>query len=293
MKEFAFGVYALWFTGLALEVLACWAVVKKGYWSHWKAFSWYLFYMLAQNLALFLMSFWIGRKTYIIAYAVTDFLEVVLLSLVVLEILVKVLEPVDVLPARIVARAAFWAVFGISIAVALSVFIPNQETEILIALPLAVERTIFLADSILLWVLLFQAKALGISWKSSVAEIAIGFVLYLTVQATTRFMIITYNTSYAVNVAAGVGQFAYLISLGSWIWTMVNRDPAAATRPSAETVARMKQLSSDYDAVPKERIFAAVGIRVHRPDQQEEDDDDILLHEPEPVATQSRRLGLK
>jgi hypothetical protein len=285
MKEFAFGVYALWFTGLALEVLACWAVVKKGYWTHWKAFGCYLFYMLAQNLTLFLMSFRVTSRTYAIAYDVTDFIEVVLLSLVVLEILVKVLEPVDVIPGRAVARAAFWAILGVSIAVALSVFIHGQKTDLLIDLPLTVERTIFLADSILLWILLFQAKALGISWKSSVAEIAIGFVLYLTVQATTRFVMNIYDSRFVVNIASGVGQFAYLIALGSWIWTMTHRDPVSAVRPSAETLAQMRELSSDYDAVPKERIFAAVGIKVNRP----ADEDDTQGREDQQSQRQQRR----
>jgi hypothetical protein len=285
MKEFAFGVYALWFAGLALEVLACWAVVKKGYWTHWKAFGCYLFYMLAQNLALFLMSFRVDSTVYAVAYDVTDFIEVVLLSLVVLEILVKVLEPVDVIPGRAVARAAFWAVLGVSIAVALSVFIHGQKIDLLIDLPLTVERTIFLADSILLWILLFQGKALGISWKSSVAEIAIGFVLYLTVQATTRFVMNIYNSGFVVNIASGVGQFAYLIALSSWIWTMTHRDPASAARPSAETLAQMRELSSDYDAVPKERIFAAVGIKVNRPT----DEDDTQGREDQQSQRQQRR----
>lgn len=269
MKEFAFGVYALWFTGLALECLACWALVRKGYWTHWKAFGCYLFYMLAQNLGLFLVAYKGNRHLYAITYAATDFIEVVLLSLVVLEILVKVLEPVDVIPGRTLARSGFLAALGIAVVVTLSVVVPGHRSELLVDLPLTVERTIFLVDSILLWILLFQAKTLGITWKSSVAEIAIGFVLYLTVQATTRFVMGVYGSTQVANIASGVGQFAYLISLGSWIWTITHRDPQLA-RPSAETVARMRELASDFDAVPKDRIFAAVGIRVNKADAEED-----------------------
>jgi hypothetical protein len=292
MKEFAFGVYALWFAGLALEMVACWALVKKGYWTHWKAFGFYLFYMLTQNLTLFVVSLLGSSKAYAIAYAAADFIEVLLLSLVVLEILVKVLEPVDVIPGRTVARAAFWAVLGISVAVALSVFSPGRRTNALVDLPLTIEQTIFLADSILLWILLFQAKALGITWKSSVAEIAIGFVLYLTVQATTRFVTGIYTSAQVGNVASGVGQLAYLIALGSWIWTIANRAPAL-TRPSAETVARMRELSSDHDAVSKERIFAAVGIKMNRPEDDSEEDNEMFHSDDEEPQAQPRRYSLK
>lgn len=286
MKQFASWVYFLWLVCLVLESVACWALVRRGYWAHWKAFGCYLFYMLVQNLALLPVALWGSRNAYVITYDIADFVEVVLLSLVVLEILVKVLEPVEVLPARSVAQACFWAALGISIAVALSVFVRGSGMDPLIDLPLTIERTIFLADSMLLWVLLFQAKAFGITWKSSMAEIAIGFVLYLTVQATARFVVSLYPNGPVANIASGVGQVAYIIALSSWIWTITHRDPQPV-RASAETLTRMRELASDFDAVPKERIFAAVGIRVNRTDQ----DDDPELEEQPPDKT--RRYTLK
>lgn len=291
MRQFAFGVYALWFSGLALEFLACWALIRKGYWAQWKAFGCYLFYMLAQNLALFFVSLW-APAAYAATYAAADIIEVVLLSLVVLEILVKVLEPVEVLPARSVAKACFWAALGITIAVALSVAVPGKRSDLLVDLSLTIERTIFLADSILLWILLFQAKALGITWKSSVAEIAIGFVLYLTVQATTRFVMSVYTSRPVLNIASGVGQFAYLIALGSWIWTITHRDPHPF-RASAETLARMRELASDLDAVPKERIFAAVGIKVNRTDDEGLQEDEEETVEGKKAQSSSHRYRLR
>ena len=116
-----------------------------------------------------------------------------MLNLVLLEILVKVLDPFESLPGRTVARFCFWAVLGISTAVAFSVMMPSGHKGPLIEVPLTIERTIFLADAALLWILLVQAKKLGITWKSAVAEIAIGFVLYLTVQSTTRFVVSIYT----------------------------------------------------------------------------------------------------
>jgi len=275
-------IYFLWITSLLLQGAACWFVVKKNYFAHWKAFGYYLFLVTAHTAVMLPLSFLHNDKLYAATYTIGDFVEALLLSLVVLEILVHVLEPFESLPGRTVARLCFWAVLGISVAVVLSVYVPNRpnlKPNLLVDLPLTLERTIFLADAAILWVLLFQARALGITWKSSLAEITIGFVLYLTVQSTTRFVLGIYDNSTARTVAAEVAQFSYLIALASWIWTMTHRDPVPP-RPAPETLARLQELTKqDYDAVPRERILAAVGIKVNRPLQEEATDESVI--EPE------------
>ena len=272
MKLFTPSIYFLWIVSIALQATACALVFRRKYFAHWKAFGYYLLVMASTSALMLPLAIWGSTDLYAVTYAIVDFVEALLVSLVVLEILVRVLEPFETLPGRTVARFCFWAVLGISSAVVLTVVIPRtpgSRTWLFVDLPLTLERTIFLADAAILWVLLFQTKALGISWKSSVAEIAVAFVLYLTVQSTTRFVLGVYSNPVARNMAAEVGQFSYLIALGSWIWTMTHRDPIPP-RPAEESVARIKELATDsYDAVPKERIFAAVGIRINKPTEPE------------------------
>jgi len=254
------------------QVVACWALSRrKEFFRHWKVFGYYLFYMAGSSIVTLAIVWFGSRNTYAIAYSVVDFIEAILLNLVLLEILVKVLDPFESLPGRTVARFCFWAVLGISTAVALSVMMPAGYKESYMQVPLAIERTIFLADACLLWILLVQAKSLGITWKSSVAEISIGFVLYLTVQATTRFVVSRYQNAALISICSEVGQMAYLIALLSWTWTILRRDPVAAPL-SAEALARVNKLSSDDEIVPKERIFAAVGIKISRAGQSPAED---------------------
>ena len=270
--------YVLWLSIILCQFLACWTLVRRrDFFRHWKVFGYYLFYMASSTVVMLGVSQFGTRNQFAYAYSAMDFIEAILLNLVVLEILVKVLDPFESLPGRTVARFCYWAILGISTAVALSVMMPAGHKEAYIQVPLTIERTIFLADASLLWILLMQSKALGITWKSSLAEIAIGFVLYLTVQATTRFVIAIYQTSLAQSRASEVGQVAYLIALLSWIWTITHRDPVPAP-PSAEALARVQKLSSDDAGVPKERILAAVGIKIARTgddtesaDEQEQD----------------------
>jgi hypothetical protein len=261
--------YVFWYVTIVCLMVACWAVIRrKQFFRHWKVFSYYLFYMAGASIFTAAVERFGSPDAFVITYSVVDFIEAILLNLVLLEILVKVLDPFESLPGRTVARFCFWAVLGISTAVAISVMMPAGHKESYIEVPLTIERTIFLADASLLWILLVQSKTLGITWKSSVAEIAVGFVLYLTVQATTRFMMSIYPGPLLRSISSEVGQFAYLIVVLSWIWTITHRDPVA-TPLSSETVARIQKPDAEDDIVSKERIFAAVGIKMNKPGAEE------------------------
>jgi hypothetical protein len=262
--------YVFWYVTIVCQVVACCALIKrKQFFQHWRVFGYYLFYITGAAIVTLAVERFGSQNAFATTYSIVDFIEAILLNLVLLEILVKVLDPFESLPGRTVARFCYWAVLGISGAVALSVMMPSGHRQAFIEVPLTIERTIFLADASLLWILLVQAKRLGITWKSSVAEIAGGFLLYLTVQSTTRFVISIYPGQLLRSISSEVGQFAFLIAVLSWIWTITRRDPMAAPL-SSETVARIQKPDAEDDIVSKERIFAAVGIKMNKPGAEEE-----------------------
>jgi hypothetical protein len=262
--------YVFWYATIVCQVVACGALIwRREFFKHWKVFSYYVFYMAGAMIFTLAVERFGNSHAFEITYSLVDFIEAILLNLVLLEILVKVLDPFESLPGRVVARFCFWAVLGISTAVALSVMMPSLHKETYIEVPLTIERTIFLADASLLWLLLVQSKKLGITWKSSIAEIAIGFVLYLTVQATTRFVVSIYPGPILRSISSEVGQFAYLIALLSWISTIMRREPVAAPL-SSEAVARIQKPIAEDNIVTKERIFAAVGIRINKSEEVDE-----------------------
>ncbi len=276
--------YVFWYATIVCQVVACGAVIwRREFFKHWKVFSYYVFYMAGAMIFTLAVERFGSSHAFEITYSLVDFIEAILLNLVLLEILVKVLDPFESLPGRVVARFCFWAVLGISTAVAVSVMMPSMPSghkQTYIQVLLTIERTIFLADASLLWLLLVQSKKLGITWKSSVAEIAIGFVLYLTVQSTTRFVVSIYTGPILRSISSEVGQFAYLIALLSWISTIMRRDPVAAPL-SSEAVARIQKPVAEDNIVTKERIFAAVGIRINK----SEADDDAETVEQESAQT--------
>jgi|SRR5579864_58259 len=256
--------YVFWYVTIICQLVACGALIKrKQFFQHWKVFGYYLFYSTGVAILMLALALFASNNAFAAAYSVMDFVEAIFLNLVLLEILVKVLDPFESLPGRTVAKFCFWAVIGISTAVAFSVMMPSGNKGPLIEVPVTIERTIFLADASLLWILLVQAKKLGITWKSSVAEIAIGFVLYLTVQSTTRFVASIYTDRLLRSISSEVGQFAFLIAVLGWTWTIINRDPAEVPL-SSEAVARIQQPHEEDESVTKERILAAVGIKVNK-----------------------------
>jgi hypothetical protein len=262
--------YVFWYVTIVCQVVACGALIKRRqFFQHWKIFGYYLFYSTGVAIFMLALALFASKSAFTTAYSVMDFVEAIFLNLVLLEILVKVLDPFESLPGRTVAQFCFWAVIGISTAVAFSVMMPSGNKGPLIEVPVTIERTIFLADASLLWILLVQAKKLGITWKSSVAEIAIGFVLYLTVQSTTRFMMSIYPGQLLRSICSEVGQFAFLTAVLGWTWTILHRDPVASPL-SSEALERIQKTHSEGESVTKERIFAAVGIKLNKPAEQAE-----------------------
>lgn len=261
--------YVFWYVTIICQMVACWALVRRRqFFQHWKVFGYYLFYSTGVAIFMLAMALFASNSAFATAYSILDFIEAIFLNLVLLEILVKVLDPFESLPGRTVAKFCFWAVLGISTAVAFSVMMPSGKHGPLFDVPVTIERTIFLSDAALLWILLIQAKKLGITWKSSLAEIAIGFVLYLTVQATAKFVGSIYNDRILQSISGEVGQFAFLIAVLGWTWTILNRDPIEAP-PSSEAMARIQKTLEEDESVTKERIFAAVGIKINKPETPE------------------------
>jgi len=276
--------YGLWLSIILLQLFACWVVVRRGFFATWKAFSYYLFFGAGEAMVLFAVARYASGGAYWQVYYAASFVEAVLLSLVVLEILVKILDPFEALPARYVGWFCFWAALGISVSafISISPLLPSTLSEV----SLVIERTIMLCDAVLLWVILFQARSLGITWRSSVCEIALGFAVFLTVQAVSKFIFAKYpDSDLLMSYADEAGQIAFLVAMGSWIWTMYHRDPLPPP-PTAETLARMRTFTSDT-MVTKEKMLAAVGVRIDKGEPAEElehTEPPIVHHDSEPEA---------
>ena len=91
--------YVFWYAIIFCQVVACLVVIKrKEFFKNWKVFSYYLFYMAGASIFTIAAFNFGSREMYVITYSVFDFIEAILINLVLLEILVKVLDPFESLP---------------------------------------------------------------------------------------------------------------------------------------------------------------------------------------------------
>jgi len=65
------------------------------------------------------------------------------------------------------------------------------------------------------WLIVIYSRKLGLYWRSQVAGIAVGFLLLLSVQTATKWVLLSASGNAAVLVRA-VGQLSYLIALAAW-----------------------------------------------------------------------------
>src|SRR5438445_12727012 len=88
--------YVFWYAIIFCQVVACLAVIKrKEFFKNWKVFSYYLFYMAGASIFTIAAFNFGNREMYVVTYSVFDFIEAILINLVLLEILVKVLDPFE------------------------------------------------------------------------------------------------------------------------------------------------------------------------------------------------------
>jgi len=71
------------------------------------------------------------------------------------------------------------------------------------------------------------------------------------------------------SISSEVGQAGYLIALLGWIGRLHAANPVEAPL-SSEAVARIQKPHEEDESVAKERIFAAMGIKVNKPDEKSE-----------------------
>src|SRR5437588_11580205 len=88
--------YAFLYAIIFCQMVACFAIIKrKEFFKHWKVFSYYLFYMAGASILAVAAYNFGSPAIYIVTYSVFDFIEAILINLVLLEILVKVLDPFE------------------------------------------------------------------------------------------------------------------------------------------------------------------------------------------------------
>ena len=88
--------FVFWYVTIICQMVACWALIRrKQFFQHWKVFGYYLFYSTGVAMFMLAMALFASNRAFATAYSILDFVEAIFLNLVLLEILVKVLDPLN------------------------------------------------------------------------------------------------------------------------------------------------------------------------------------------------------
>jgi DNA-binding winged helix-turn-helix (wHTH) protein len=215
-----FWLAVVWPLIVLLEGVACWVAIKRKYSRIWRAFSYYLFFELIRSSLLMSVYIIASRSPiYSSAYYILEATGITFKSLVILEILIKVLHPLRPLFGRTLAWFCFWAVQGTSVAIAFMAHLPiNQGWYSWINL---LSMTILAANCMLAAVIVFQSHSLQIDYRSAAFGIIIVFLICNAIDVTSILFFYLRRSL----ILEPIRNITYVFSLIAWIWVMLHRNP--------------------------------------------------------------------
>lgn len=184
-------------------------------------FKLFVFFESIASPAVFLCYQFDFRLAYFYSFFAALLIGDVLTLLVAYEIYMAVFGPRKALPKFVPERTGALAAMAFSGALALGVYVQAVTGGRLMRTLVTLEQIMTTATWAIFMVLLIYSLTLRIAWPRRIAGLAIGFILYLTIEIAAVF--VRANTQGETAVAAGlVGQSAYLLALVWWsgcLWT--------------------------------------------------------------------------
>ena len=243
--------YAVWLTIAALQWILAVMSVRKGMTRGAPRYVAFISFATLQTMALLAISQFMPYAVYFWTFYIGGAIETTLLFFVVYDVFRNVFDPLSSLPPRTVAKSVAGLAFIIALSVTLWICKPAVRPDPLSALALGrtFERTTNLVVSLSFWGLAFYARKLGIPWRSRMAGIASGFLIYLTVQSSTTAAL-GFAPSTWFGTLNRIGVISYLASLIVWLRALQLEEPEVEL-PTPEALVQV--------AAAVEQMGAAAG----------------------------------
>lgn len=228
----------LWIVVVAVNLLASLCVGYNGIQRTHRTFSLYLYFSLLTNIVLMSIPVGNGFAIYTWVSVSIDMVLCLLQAICVADLYRRVFGPKISLPARVPRDLRLW----LAIATALSgviglVFWPRYGSQGYRAL-MAIQSAAGIVLALALLILIFYGARIGHYLRSTSAQIAIGFVLMLSINAISLPVVMAGPRVFTFP-AQRAGQFFGILAFGWWSWKFSKRQPVRV-RPSPESVAEVK-----------------------------------------------------
>jgi len=215
----------LWACIACVQILLSFLLVRTETSRKYPAFCFYVYFVTITSVLLIYLAVAFSEVVYFYAYYFISFVTLLLMALVVMEIYARVYGPARALPAGTVRRIRI-LLFPVCLAALLvGAMVPiAQRTTTIVKTFTAIERMMIAALLVALSLLFLYSGKLGLSWRSRIAGVAIGFVLFLSFNVVSAFF--RGNApQWLVHLAGSCGQLSYLFVFVYWCWRFRNIEP--------------------------------------------------------------------
>jgi hypothetical protein len=229
--------YAVWLAVVSLQWTLLVVSIRKGIARLAPSYIAFLVFATIESTALTVIALVLPYSFYFWAFYLGVGVETALLFLVVYDVFRNVFDPLSSLPPRTVARLVATVSIIAAVSITLAIWKPAVRPDALAALARTFERTTDFIVSLSFWSVVVYARKLGIPWRSRIAGIAAGFLLYLTSQSIT-----TAAMGFAPQTWSGglsrTGGIFYLASLFLWL-RAVQRKEIKVELPTPEALLQL------------------------------------------------------
>src|SRR5258708_696292 len=188
------------------------------------SFELFSYFVAVQNVVWLIIGAGFGLKVYIATYYSLSYIATALMALVIPEIYLKVIGPRIAVPTGTLRKFLISVAVAFPLCVAANAFWRSKSMWAYLNILSTVDRIMMSVICLTLWFLIVHAKTLRVSWSKTIAGITAGFVLFLTVDVVTSF-IVGRTRGQAALIARMIEQCSYLGALAIWNSHMLLKDP--------------------------------------------------------------------
>jgi hypothetical protein len=236
--------YILWVAIVGLQWCLLVLAIRHGIGRVAPRYVIFIGFLSVQSTLLFLVSRYLTYSAYVWAFYLGMGIETLLLVLVLYDIFRSVFDPLGSLPPKIVAKIASQVVAIAAAALTLAIWKPAVSPDAVLSFLRTFHRSAEFIATLSLWSVVLYARALGIPWRSRVAGLASGFLLYLTVQSLITAAIGLNPGRAVISWLSRTGIISYVVSLVIWILA-VRRQEAVVQLPTPAALGKLRVLISE------------------------------------------------
>jgi len=230
--------YVLWIVTILSECLLLFVAVRGRAGRALPRYVLYVGFLCFQALLLLAISQFLPYTFYFWTYYAGMAVETCMLMVVLYDIFRGIFDPLNSLPDRTVAKLISFVVVISAVAITLALWVPAVNRDSVTVLVRTFHRTTGFVVALSFWSLVMYARSLGIPWRTRIAGITGGFLLYLSVNTFTVAMVGFAPQSWFPWLDR-IGNAAFMASLFVWLGA-VQREETKVELPTPEALLQLR-----------------------------------------------------